>query len=125
MPVSILKHGQQLIATAQGSLTDDDLKKLREDLTNKVGQFRTHGVVADVSTVDVLDSYAARTLREVAQTIRLRGAELVLAGIQPDVAMTMVQLGITMHGIRTVLDLDEAMSVLQALEAERNRRLGN
>lgn len=124
MPVSILKHGQQLIATAQGALTDDDLQKLREDLSNKVGQYRIHGVVVDVSSVDLLDSFAARTLREVAQTIRLRGAEMVLAGIQPDVALTMVQLGITMKGIRTVLDLDEAMNVLQALEAERNRKLG-
>jgi rsbT antagonist protein RsbS len=71
-------------------------------------------VIIDVSSVDLLDSFATRMLRSIAQITRLRGAETVIVGIAPDVAFAMVQLGLTLEGISTVLDLDEAMEMLQA-----------
>jgi len=75
------------------------------------------GVVVDVSGVELLDSFAARTLREIAMTIRLRGARMILAGIQPEVALTMVQLGVQLEGVPTVLDLDQGLAWLDRAAA--------
>jgi len=79
MAVPILKQGNYLIASIQAALSDADLLELRDDLTRKVGQFRARGVVIDVTVMDVLDSFGARTLRTIAHMIRLRGAETVIA----------------------------------------------
>jgi len=71
------------------------------------------GVVIDVSALDVMDSFATRTLRGIAQTTRLRGTDTVIVGIQPEVAFSMVQLGLTLDGIATALDLEEGRARLQ------------
>ncbi|MDP2344721.1 MAG: STAS domain-containing protein [Deltaproteobacteria bacterium] len=113
MRVPVLKQGAFLIASVQDGLTDNDLLKLREELAEKVGEHRSQGVVIDVSALDVLDSFATRVLRNIAHATRLRGAETVVAGIQPDVAFAMVQLGLGLDGIATALDLDEAIELLQ------------
>ncbi|HEX4195321.1 MAG TPA: STAS domain-containing protein [Stellaceae bacterium] len=118
MPVPILKQGGVLIASVQTAMTDQDLVQLQDDLAAKVGKFRTRGVVIDVSALDVLDSFATRTLRNLAEALRLRGARTVVAGIQPDVAFAMVQLGLTLDGILTALDLDEGLELLTARQAE-------
>src|SRR5687767_1675410 len=86
----ILKQGDHLIATIQDSLTDEDLAQLRDDLLRQVGQYRAHGVIVDVTALDVLDSFAARVLRTTAYSLKLRGAETVVVGIQPSVAFAMV-----------------------------------
>lgn len=112
MPVPILKQSRYLIATVQSALTDSDLVELRDTLVDKVGQFRSLGVIVDLSASDVLDSFATRTLRDLAQIIRLRGAETVIVGIQPEVAFAMVQLGITLAGIATGLDLEDGLAYL-------------
>ena len=112
MPVPILKQGEVLIASVQEALSDEDLDQLRDDLAERVGRFRSLGVVIDVSALDVLDSFATRTLRSIANTTRLRGAETVIVGIQPDVAFAMVQLGLTLEGLSTALDLEEGMAVV-------------
>jgi rsbT antagonist protein RsbS len=116
MSVPVLKQGDCLIASVQSVLTDADLLQFREDLTQQVGRFRSRGVVIDVSALDVLDSFASRTLRGIAHTVRLRGAETVVVGIQPEVAFAMVQLGLRLDGVDTAIDLEEGMSLL-------NRRL--
>jgi rsbT antagonist protein RsbS len=123
MSVPILKQGAFLIATIQGAVTDADLLQLRDVLAERVGQLRTRGVLVDVSALDVMDSFATRTLRNIAYTAKLRGAETVIVGIQPDVAFTMVQLGLTLDGIDTALDFEEGLALLsQKLdEAERVR----
>ena len=113
MPVPILKHGPFLIASIQAALTDADLRQLRDDIGVCVGRWRSQGVVVDVTALDVMDSYATRTLGNIAGTARLRGAETVIVGIQPDVAFTMVQLGLTLGGIATALDLEEGLLLLQ------------
>jgi rsbT antagonist protein RsbS len=112
MPVPILKQGDTLIVSVQAALTDRDLIDLKNELAEKVGQYRSKGVVIDVSLLDVMDSFATRTLRGIAQTTKLRGANTVIVGIQPDVAFAMVQLGLALEGVDTALDLDEGMEVL-------------
>jgi len=112
MPVPILKQGDFLIVSVQAALTDRDLVDMKNDLAEKVGQYRSRGVVIDVSLLDVMDSFATRTLRGIAQTTKLRGANTVIVGIQPDVAFAMVQLGLTLEGIATALDLDEGLELL-------------
>ena len=112
MEVPILKQGQYLIASIQSALTDEDLSQLREALVERVGRLRARGVIVDVTALDVMDSFAVRTLRDLAHMTRLRGAETVIVGIQPDVAFAMVQLGLTLEGIGTALDLEEGLAYL-------------
>jgi rsbT antagonist protein RsbS len=114
MPVPILKQGGVLIASVQAALSDKDLAQLREELADRVGRFRARGVIIDVTALDVLDSFATRTMRGIAYTTRLRGARTVVIGIQPDVAFAMVQLGLSLDGVATALDLEEGLALLRA-----------
>src|SRR6202035_2240738 len=111
--VPILKQGRFLIATIQAALSDADLLQLRRALIDKVIHFRSNGVIIDVTALDVMDSFATRTLRDITNMIRLRGADTVIVGIQPEVAFAMVQLGLTMEGVATALDLEEGLEHLQ------------
>lgn len=119
MYVPILKQGDFLIASVQAVLTDDDLVALRRRLVDEVGDTRAAGVILDVTGMDIMDSFSVRTLREVAHMIRLRGAETVIVGIQPEVAFAMVQLGLTLEGVPTALDLEEGVEYLQASGKQR------
>jgi len=110
--VPILKQGHYLIASIQSALTDADLSQLREALIERVGRFRARGVIVDVTALDVMDSFAVRTLRDIAHMARLRGADTVIVGIQPEVAFAMVQLGLTLKGVATALDLEEGLAFL-------------
>ena len=121
MRVPILKQGQYLIATIQSALTDKDLLELRDDLAQQVGRFRSRGVIVDVTVLDVMDSFAVRTLRGMAQMIRLRGAEIVIAGIQPEIAFAMVQFGLDLGDVATALDLEEGLALLK----RRTKKGGN
>jgi rsbT antagonist protein RsbS len=112
MSVPILKQGDYLIATIQTALSDAELLELRQKLLERTGQFRARGVIVDVTALDVLDSFAARTLRDLAHTARLRGAETVIVGIQPAVAFAMAQLGLTLEGVAAALDLEEGLQFL-------------
>lgn len=123
MAVPILKQGDILIASIQAALSDRDLAELRDELAGRVGRFRARGVVIDVTALDVLDSFATRTIRAIAYTTKLRGAETVVVGIQPEVAFAMVQLGLTLEGVTTALDLEEGVSLLD-LRPDGGRRRG-
>src|SRR5947199_3258643 len=112
MAVPILKQRDYLIASIQSVLSDEDLLQLRDDLSERVGQFRSRGVIIDVTVLDVIDSFATRTLRAIAHMLKLRGADTVIVGIQPDVAFAMVQLGLTLEGVGTALDLEEGLAFL-------------
>ena len=114
MSVPILQQGDTLIASVVAAVTDDELLRLRDDLARRIGTVRAHGVVIDVTALDVLDSFATRTLRGIAYASKLRGANAVIVGIQPDVAFAMVQLGLEMEGVDTALDLDEGLALLAA-----------
>jgi rsbT antagonist protein RsbS len=110
--VPILKKRDYLIASIQAVLTDRDLVSLLDRLVAQVGRFRSLGVILDVTGLDVMDSFSVRTLRDMAHMIRLRGAITVIVGIQPEVAFTMVQLGLSLEGIPTALDLEEGLAYL-------------
>lgn len=112
MAVPILKQGPVLIASIQDALTDSDLQDLQDNLVQRVGHYRSTGVIVDVTALDVMDSYAVRTMRNIAQMTRLRGAQTIVVGIQPEVAFTMVELGLTLEGIATALDLEEGLLLL-------------
>lgn len=112
MEVPILKQGAYLIASIQSALEDEDLMRLRDALIEKVGRFRSRGVIVDVTALDVMDSFASRTLGDLALIIRLRGAEMVIVGIQPEVAVAVARLGLRMEGVATVLDLEEGIAYL-------------
>lgn len=112
MGVPIMKQGEVLIASMQEALTDRALVELRDELSERIGRFRARAVIIDVTSLDVVDSFATRTLRGIAYTARLRGAHTVVVGIQPEVAFAMVQLGLTLDGVETALDLEEGLSLV-------------
>jgi rsbT antagonist protein RsbS len=120
--VPILKQGLYLIASIQAALSDVDLLHLRDALAEKVGKYRARGVIVDVTVLDVMDSFASRTLRDLAHMTRLRGAETVIVGIQPEVAFAMVQLGLTLEGVDTALDLEEGLAFLDKKTKRRTSR---
>src|SRR5256886_17512226 len=124
MAVPILKQGHYLIASIQAALSDSDVLQLQDDLVEQVGRFRSRGIVVDVTALDVMDSFISRSLRGIAHMARLRGAETVLVGIQPEVAYAMVQLGMSMEDVNTALDLEEGMAFLQERAKEREPREG-
>ena len=113
MPVPIMRQGNVLIASLQEALTDHALVQLRDELSERVGRFRARAVIIDVGALDVLDSFASRTIRGIAYTAKLRGARTVVVGIQPEVAFAMVQLGLTLDGVDTALDLEEGMELIR------------
>jgi rsbT antagonist protein RsbS len=123
MPVPILKQGDILIASIQAALSDQDLVTLRDELAERIGSARARGVVVDVTALDVLDSFGTRMLRAMAHAARLRGADTVVVGIQPEVAFAMVALGLTLEGIATALDLEEGLALLRH-RLQRNDRRG-
>jgi rsbT antagonist protein RsbS len=112
MPVPIMKQGDVLIASLQEALTDRALLELRDRLSEQVGRFRARAVIIDVTALDVVDSFATRTIRGIAYTAKLRGARTVVVGIQPEVAFAMVQLGLTLDGVATALDLEEGLALV-------------
>lgn len=124
MQVPILKQGPYLIASIQAALTDADLMQLRDALLRKVSDSRSRGVIIDVTVLDVMDSFASRTLRDIVHMIRLRGAETVIVGIQPEVAFAMVQLGLTLEGVATALDLEEGLEYLDHKNSGQTRTTG-
>jgi rsbT antagonist protein RsbS len=112
MPVPILKQGDVLIASVQDALADEDLVELRRGLAERVGSFRSRGVIVDVTALDVVDSFSCRMLREIVDILRLKGAHTVVVGIQPEVAFAMVELGLTLGATTTALDLEEGLAHL-------------
>ncbi len=120
MSVPILKQGSILIASIQAALSDRDLQELRDDLADRIGRQRARGVIIDLTALDVLDSFGTRVLRSIAYTAKLRGADTVVVGIQPEVAFAMVQLGLSLDGIATALDLEEGLALLSARKTKRD-----
>ena len=111
-PVSILRQGHYLVASIHTALDDTQMVRFRHDLIDAIGHQRARGVIIDVAALDVLDSFGSRTLHDIAEMARLRGARTVIVGIQPDVAFAMVELGLDTGHARTALDLEEALETL-------------
>ena len=112
MSVAILRQGEYLIASIQSDLSDSEVIELRHELAELVGKHRARGIVIDVAALDVIDSFVARSLRAIVLTANLRGAHTVIVGIQPDVAIAMVQFHLNLEPLRAALDLDAAVALL-------------
>lgn len=121
MGIPFLRHREYIIVPLQAAISDDEMVELWGLLANHVTGHDVRGVVIDVTALDVIDSFACRTLTHVAQAIRLRGAETVIVGIQPDVAIAMVQLGLSVTDVRTMLDTEEAIAFLDQATAQAAR----
>ena len=112
--VSILRQGPNLIASIHTALDDSQMLRFQHDLVERIGRDRARGIIIDVGALDVLDSFGSRTLRNIAEMARLRGAVTVIVGIQPDVAFAMVSLGMSTGTIETALDLEEGLEYLSS-----------
>ncbi len=116
--VSILRQGSYLVASVHTALDDSEMIRFQRDLIEQIGQHRSRGVIIDVAALDVLDSFGSMTLRNIAEMSRLRGALTVIVGIQPDVALAMVQLGMGTGTVPTALDLEEGLDLLNSQAGE-------
>ena len=112
MSVPILKQGTYLIASIQSAMTDSEALSLQDDLMDQVSRYRSRGIIVDVTALDVMDSFAARSLQTIAHMTDLRGAVTVIVGIQAEVAFAMVQLGMSLEDVHTALDLEEGLAYL-------------
>ncbi|GAA2933488.1 MULTISPECIES: STAS domain-containing protein [Streptomyces] len=114
--VPVLQLGDTLLVTLQGELHDGMAEQLQQDITARIAHTRVTGVVIDISGVDMVDSFLGRVLAEIAAGAGLLAARTVLAGMRPAVAITLVELGLTLPGLRTALDVERAMELLAAGE---------
>jgi len=110
--VSILRQGRYLVASIHTALDDSQMVRFQHDLVEQIGRHRARGVIIDVAALDVMDSFGSRTLRNLAEMARLRGALTVIVGIQPDVALAMIELGMGTGSVPTALDLEEGLAFL-------------
>ena len=113
--VPILRQGKLLVASVQEELSDSEILDLQRRILDEIARRPTDHVVVDVSLVDVMDSFGTRTLTEIATGVRLRGARMAIVGIQPEVAISMVLLGLTLETVPTALDLDSGIALLERL----------
>ena len=120
----IVRLGDTLIATVQEDLYDRDALDLQEALTAELERTGARGVLLDVSVVETVDSYLGRILRDVALGARLLGAHTVVVGIQPAVAITLVELGLELQGVRTALNPEKGLALLRRLLAQERRQGG-
>lgn len=115
--IPILKMGPFLLVTIQVDMHDRLALTLQDDLTSQIVRHKARGVLIDISTLEMVDSFIGRMLGSIAAMARLLDAETVVVGMQPSVAITLVELGLSMQGIRTALDVEKGMAALQAAVA--------
>src|SRR5277367_1257081 len=113
--------GQFLLVTIQVDMHDRLALTLQDDLTSQIVKYGTHGVLVDISTLEMVDSFIGRMLGTIASMARLLDAETVVVGMQPSVAITLVELGLSMKGIRTALNVEKGMAVLRATLGEERQ----
>ena len=111
--IPILKMGRFLLVTIQVDMDDRLADTLQNDLTSRISQTGARGVLIDISAVDLVDSFIGRMLANIAAMARVLDAETVVVGMRPAVAITLVELGLSLPGIRTALDVDRGMKLLR------------
>jgi rsbT antagonist protein RsbS len=119
--IPILKMGRFLLVTVQVDMHDQLAMQLQDDLTNRIVATRARGVLIDISSLEVVDSFIGRMISNIAAMARVLDAETVVVGIQPAVAITLVELGLSLEGVRTALNVDRGMALLQERLAEEQR----
>lgn len=111
--IPILRIGNLLLVSIQVDLQDHTALMLQDDLSNRIVETGAKGVLIDISALEIVDSFIGRMISTTAAVSRVLDAETVVVGMQPAVAITLVELGLTLHGVRTALDVDRGMSMLQ------------
>jgi rsbT antagonist protein RsbS len=111
--IPILRMGNTLLVTIQVDMHDEIAVRLLDDLTNMVTRTHARGVVIDISALDMVDSFIGRMIADIAATSRILDAETIVVGMQPAVAITLVELGMSLPGVRTALDAEKAMELLR------------
>ena len=111
--IPILKMGDLLLVSIQVDMHDQLALALQDDLTDKIAKTGAHGVLIDISAVEVVDSFIGRMIANIASMARILDARTVLVGMQPAVAITLVELGLTLPGVRTALDVERGMALLR------------
>ncbi len=119
--IPILKMGEYLLITIQVDMHDRLAITLQEDLTDQIVKHRSNGVLIDISALEMVDSFIGRMLGSIASMARLLDAETVVVGMQPAVAITLVELGLSMTGVRTALDVEKGMLVLRTALSKARR----
>ena len=119
--IPILKMGQFLLVTIQVDMHDQLALQLQEDLTARIVAARARGVLIDISSLEVVDSFIGRMISNIAAMARVLDAETVVVGIQPAVAITLVELGLSLEGVRTALNVDRGMALLHERLADEQR----
>lgn len=112
--IPILKMGEFLLVTIQVDMHDRLAMTLQDDLTEQIVRHQSHGVLIDISALEMVDSFIGRMLGNIAGMARLLDAETVVVGMQPSVAITLVELGLSLKGIRTALDVEKGMETLRS-----------
>jgi rsbT antagonist protein RsbS len=123
--IPILKMGDYLLVTIQVDMHDRLALTLQDDLTARISKNHARGVLLDISSLEIVDSFIGRMIGNIAAMSRVLDAETVVVGMQPAVAITLVELGLSLTGVRTALNVDRGMALLQASLNNKDRRNGN
>ncbi len=115
--IPILRMGNFLLVTIQVDMHDKLALTLQDDLTNRIAEVGARGVLIDISSLEIVDSFIGRTLANIASMAKVLDAETVVVGMQPAVAITLVELGMSLPGIRTALNVESGMQFLQQTAA--------
>jgi rsbT antagonist protein RsbS len=113
--IPILKVDRFLLVTIQIELHDELAMSLQDDLTEKLVKTNSHGVLIDISALEIVDSYIGRMLSQISDMVGIMDATMVLVGMRPAVAITLVELGMTMTGVRTALNVDKGLALLRGV----------
>jgi rsbT antagonist protein RsbS len=117
--VPILKIGQMLLISIQVDLEDQTAVQLQEDIAEQIVAKGAHGVIIDITALDIVDSFVGRMLSSIAAISRVLDADTVVVGMRPAVAITLVELGLSLNGVRTALNVERGMRILEEVGARR------
>jgi rsbT antagonist protein RsbS len=118
--IPILRIGDFLVVTIQGDLHDQLAVTLQDDLSAQIVKYGAHGVLLDISALDMVDSFIARMLADISGISKILDARTVVVGMQPAVAITLVELGLTLSGVQTAMNAERGIAMLRAAEAEED-----
>ena len=121
--IPLLRMGSFVLVTIQVDMTDQMAVQLEEDLMRKIEAISASGVLIDISALEMVDSFIGRMIANLSGSASILGAETVVVGMQPAVAITLVELGLTLRGVRTALNVEKGMAMLRVAETRDNDRL--
>ena len=119
--IPILKMGDCLLVSIQVDMHDRLVVTLQDDLTNRIAETRAHGVLIDISALDIVDSFIGRMLANIAAMAQVLDAQTVLVGMRPAVAITLVELGLSLPGVRTALNVEKGMELIRKTDGAEGR----